>query len=153
MTDTDYMKIALKEAQKAFEIDEVPIGAVIVDPTTQKIIAKAHNKTEFGQDITAHAEILALRKACRKLKAKRLWNLDLYVTLEPCTMCAAAISFARIKNLYFGAYDEKGGAVTNGVKFYEQKTCHHKPNVIGGILENECSQILKDFFKNKRNKN
>ena len=150
MTDTDYMKIALKEAQKAFEIDEVPIGAVIVDPTTQKIIAKAHNKTEFGQDITAHAEILALRKACRKLKAKRLWNLDLYVTLEPCTMCAAAISFARIRRIIYGACDEKGGAIDNGVKFFQSKTCHHKPEVVSGILKDESSQLLKDFFKNKR---
>ena len=150
MTDTDYMKIALKEAQKAFEIDEVPIGAVIVDPITQKIIAKAHNKTEFGQDITAHAEILALRKACRKLKAKRLWNLDLYVTLEPCTMCAAAISFARIRRIIYGACDEKGGAIDNGVKFFQSKTCHHKPEVISGILQNESSQLLKNFFKNKR---
>ncbi len=150
MTDTDYMKIALKEAQKAFEIDEVPIGAVIVDPTTQKIIAKAHNKTEFGQDITAHAEILALRKACRKLKAKRLWNLDLYVTLEPCAMCAAAISFARIRRIIYGACDEKGGAIDSGVKFFQSKTCHHKPEVVSGILKDESSQLLKDFFKNKR---
>jgi tRNA(Arg) A34 adenosine deaminase TadA len=144
------MELAIEQAELAYDKNEVPIGAVIVDPITQKIIAKAHNKTEFGQDITAHAEILALRKACRKLKAKRLWNLDLYVTLEPCTMCAAAISFARIKRVIYGAYDEKGGAIDSGVKFFQSKTCHHKPEVVSGILKDESSQLLKDFFKNKR---
>jgi tRNA(Arg) A34 adenosine deaminase TadA len=115
-----------------------------------KVIAKAHNLKERLKSPCAHAEILAINEACRKIDNWRLTGAEMYVTLEPCTMCAAAISFARIKNLYFGAYDEKGGAVVNGIKFYEQKTCHHKPNVVGGILENECAQILKDFFKNKR---
>ena len=117
------MEIALKEAQKAFLQDEVPVGAVIVD-ADGNIIAKAYNKTEYGFDPTAHAEINAIRKACKKLKTKRLWNCCMYVTLEPCTMCAAAISFARIEKLFIGAYDEKGGAVANGVRFFESSACH-----------------------------
>lgn len=150
MNKNIYMKEALEMASKAFEEDEVPIGAVIVDNQTGKIVSKAYNLSEHSLCCTAHAEILAINEACEKLKSNRLWNMDMYVTLEPCTMCAGAISFARIKNLYFGAYDEKGGGATSGVKFFEAKTCHHKPNIEGGIMESECSQILKDFFKNKR---
>ena len=150
MTDIKYMKKALQQAQKAALVDEVPIGAVIVNPEDGKIVAKAYNKTEYGQDVTAHAEILAIRKACKKLQTKRLWGLDLYVTLEPCAMCAAAISFARIRRIVFGAVDEKGGAVVSGTKFYQSKTCHHKPEVVSGILAQESAQILKVFFKNKR---
>jgi len=150
MTHEDYMQLALDEAQKATEIDEIPVGCLIVNPLTNEIIAASHNLNQHTFDATAHAEILAIRQACEKLSQNRLWEMNMYVTLEPCTMCAAAISFARIKNLYFGAYDTKGGAIVNGVKFYEQKTCHHKPNVYGGILETPCSQILKEFFKNKR---
>lgn len=150
MTDEDFMSIALKEAKKASLHDEVPIGAVLVDPKSGRIVTKAHNKSEHTSDATAHAEVLVIRKACQKLKAKRLWGLDLYVTLEPCTMCAAAISFARIRRLVFGAEDIKGGAVINGVKFYEQKTCHHRPEITAGICREECGHILKDFFKQKR---
>ncbi len=150
MTDEDFMQIALKQAKKAYTQDEVPIGAVIVDPDTGKIVAKAYNKTEHGNNPTAHAEITAINKACKKLSSKRLWNLDLYVTLEPCTMCAAAISFARIRRLIFGAVDAKGGAVVSGVQFFNQPTCHHKPQVTYGILEEQSSIILKDFFKQKR---
>lgn len=150
MTNEDFMKIALQQAQKAYLQDEVPIGAVIVNPDTGKIIAKAYNKTEHGNNPTAHAEITAINKACKKLNSKRLWNLDLYVTLEPCTMCAAAISFARIRRLIFGAIDTKGGAVVSGVQFFNQPTCHHKPEVVFGVLEKEASTILKDFFKQKR---
>lgn len=150
MTHEEYMKIALKCAHKAFEQDEVPVGAMIVNPQTGEIVAKAYNKSAHKGDATSHAEILAIKKACAKLKTSRLWDLDMYVTLEPCTMCAAAISFARIANLYFGATDEKGGAVVSGVKFYESKTCHHRPAVQGGILEQPCSELLKTFFKNKR---
>lgn len=152
MTTEEYMQKALDLAKLSAIKDEIPVGCLIVNSTTGEIIASAHNLSQHSEDATAHAEILAIRQACQILKQNRLWDMDMYVTLEPCTMCAAAISFARIKNLYFGAYDEKGGAVTNGIKFYEQKTCHHKPNVVGGILEKDCSQILKDFFKNKRNK-
>lgn len=152
MSIEDYMNIALKLAQKAIEQDEIPVGCLIVDPKTNKIIAATHNLSQHSEDATSHAEILAIREACQKLGQNRLRDMDMYVTLEPCTMCTAAISFARIKNLYFGAFDEKGGAVVNGIKFYEQPTCYHRPNVFGGILEDECSKILKEFFKNKRNK-
>lgn len=150
MTAEEYMQIALKCAAKAAEKDEVPVGAIVVNHLSGEIIAKAHNKSAHGADLTAHAEILAIQKACKKLKTTRLWDMDMYVTLEPCTMCAAAISFARISNLYFGATDEKGGAVVSGVKFYDSPTCHHRPTVYSGILEQPCSEIMKAFFKAKR---
>lgn len=150
MSDEKFMLMALKEAAKAQLCDEVPVGAVIVDGITGKVVAKAHNLSEHGNDPSAHAEIAAIRKACKKLQSKRLWNCDMYVTLEPCTMCAAAISFARIRRLIFGTDDVKGGAVVNGVKFYEQPTCHHKPDVISGIAANESSAIIKAFFNAKR---
>ena len=141
---------ALELAQQAALEDEVPIGAVIVDPTTNEIVAEAYNQSQHILDATAHAEIEVIRKACAKLNQNRLRGLDLYVTLEPCTMCAAAISFARIENLYFGAEDFKGGAVLNGVKFFEAPTCHHRPKVYSGILAEEASSLLKNFFKSKR---
>lgn len=150
MENNLYMMRALELAKMATEQDEVPIGAVIVDPSSQEIVAEAYNLSQHVEDATAHAEMIAIKKACNKLGSNRLRGLDLYVTLEPCTMCAAAISFARIENLYFGATDPKGGAVISGVKFYEQPTCHHKPTVHSGLMEQECSQILKDFFKQKR---
>lgn len=150
MTPDEYIQLALVQAQLAAEIDEIPVGCLIVNPAKDEIIAATCNHNQHTFDATAHAEILAIRQACEKLSQNRLWDMDMYVTLEPCAMCAAAISFARIKNLYFGAYDEKGGAVVNGVKFYEQKTCHHKPQICGGILEKQCSEILKQFFQNKR---
>lgn len=153
MQEEIYMRRALELAQKAAEQDEVPIGAVIVDPVSGEVVAEAYNLSEHHADATAHAEILAINRACRKLGSNRLRGLDLYVTLEPCTMCAAAISFARIENLYFGAMDPKGGAVLSGVMFYEAATCHHRPKVHSGLLEAECSQILKDFFRLKRQKN
>lgn len=146
------MQRALSLAAIAAEQDEVPVGAVVVNGATGEIISEAHNLSEHGSDALAHAEIIAIRKACEKLKVNRLRDMDLYVTLEPCTMCAAAISFSRIKNLYFGAFDEKGGAVVSGVRFFESSTCHHKPSVEGGIMEKDCSQILKEFFKKKREK-
>ena len=152
MNKEDYMRYALELAQKAAVADEVPVGALVVNPKTGEIISLAHNQSAHGSNATAHAEILAIRQACEKLNTTRLWELDMYVTLEPCTMCAAAISFARIANLYFGATDEKGGAVVSGVKFYESPTCHHKPIVESGICADECGKILKDFFKNKRTK-
>lgn len=145
-----YMQRALELARQAAQEDEVPIGAVIVDPEEDKIIAEAYNQSEHILDATAHAELAAIQKACRKLGQNRLRGMNLYVTLEPCTMCAGAISFARINNLYFGAYDAKGGAVVSGVRFYDALTCHHRPTVQGGILEEECGQLLKDFFRNKR---
>lgn len=146
------MERALVLAAYAAEQDEVPIGAVVVNPENGEIVSEAYNLSEHVADASAHAEILAIRKACEKLKCNRLRGMDLYVTLEPCTMCAAAISFARIQNLYFGAIDAKGGAVVSGVKFYDSPTCHHRPEVQGGIMERECGQILKDFFKAKREK-
>lgn len=150
MTHEEYMQIALNLARQAAQKDEVPVAALVVDPTTGKIVAQAYNTGAHGTDSTAHAEILAIREACARLGSARLWGLDMYVTLEPCTMCAAAVSFARIRNLYFGAADEKGGAVISGVRFYEASTCHHRPNVTGGICAEECGQLLKDFFKQKR---
>lgn len=152
MGNLKYMQRALELAQKATLQDEVPIGCVIVNPESGEIIAEAGNLSQHKEDATAHAEIIAIRQACAKLGTNRLWDMDLYVTLEPCTMCAAAISFARIKNLYFGAIDEKGGAVVSGVKFYDSPTCHHKPIIHQGLMQAECSQILKDFFKKKRDK-
>ena len=152
MNQEFYMHLALEQAQKAAQVDEVPIGAVVVDPASGEVIAQAHNLSEHALDATAHAEILAMKQACEKLKQNRLRGLDLYVTLEPCTMCAAAISFMRIEHLYFAAPDTKGGAVINGVKFFEASTCHHKPKVEYGLLQEEASTLLKDFFKNKRKK-
>lgn len=152
MTINDFMQQALTLAHQAARQDEIPVGCLVVNPDTNEIIAATHNLSQHSEDATAHAEILAIRQACSKLGQNRLRGMDMYVTLEPCTMCAAAISFARINHLYFGAYDPKGGAVVNGVKFYDQPTCHHKPEITGGILENECSALLKTFFQQKRNK-
>lgn len=147
-----FMQRAIELAAQAAAEDEVPIGAVIVNPESGEIIAEAYNQSQHISDASAHAEIEAIRKACAKLGQNRLWDMDLYVTLEPCTMCAGAISLARIKNLYFGAADTKGGAVISGVKFFEAPTCHHRPQVSGGILEEECAALLKNFFRQKRNK-
>lgn len=143
------MEQALKEAEKAKSRGEVPIGAVVVAPNGQ-IIARAGNRCEQDHDPSAHAEILAIRDAGRVLGSARLIDCDLYVTLEPCTMCATAISFARIRRLYFGAYDPKGGGVDHGACFYNQPTCHHKPEVYGGLRETECADLLTTFFKEKR---
>lgn len=148
-----YMNRAIELAKQAALQDEVPIGAVVVNPATGEIIAEAHNLSEHGTDATAHAELVAMQKACAALGQKRLWDMDLYVTLEPCTMCAAAISFMRIKNLFFGAIDEKGGAVVSGVRFFEQPTCHHKPLVHSGLCAEKCASLLKEFFCMKRDKN
>lgn len=151
--DTEkYMERCLELAQQAYEQDEVPIGALIADPQSGEIISEAYNLSEHVEDATAHAEISAIRQACAKLGINRLRGLDLYVTLEPCTMCAAAISLARIEHVYFGAFDKKGGAIANGVKFFEAPTCHHRPQAAGGILEEKCAEILKRFFRQKRYK-
>ncbi|MGG6897290.1 MULTISPECIES: nucleoside deaminase [Rhizobium] len=143
-----FMELALAEARSAGKRGEVPIGAVLVLDNT--IIAKAGNRTRELNDVTAHAEIVAIRLACEELGQERLTGADLYVTLEPCTMCAAAISFARIRRLYYGAEDPKGGAVDNGVRFYNQTTCHHAPEVYSGIGETASAGILRDFFQAKR---
>src|SRR5919205_238354 len=143
------MDLALAEAEAARERGEVPIGAVVLD-ANGVLLAKAGNRTLELRDPTAHAELLAIREACAKLGSERLVDCDLYVTLEPCAMCAAAISFARIRRLYYGAADEKGGAVESGVRFYASPTCHHRPEVYGGIGEAEAARLLKDFFKERR---
>lgn len=143
------MQHALRMAQDAVVAGEVPIGAVIVK--NGQIIASSHNLTETRNDPTAHAELLVIRKACEVLKTPRLIDCDLYVTLEPCPMCATAISFARIRRLYFGATDPKGGGVESGARIFNQPTCHHKPEVYGGIAESPCSEVLKEFFLKLRN--
>lgn len=146
----DLLTTLLELTKTAAKRDEVPVGAMVVNPETNEIIAKNHNRCEELKDVTAHAEIIVIREAMEKLGVKRLDGYDLYVSLEPCTMCAGAISLTKIKNLYFGAEDKKGGAVINGIKFFEQKTCHHRPNVYCGFEEEKFSKILKDFFKSKR---
>ena len=145
-----YMIKALKEAQEAGKCDEVPVGAVIIDTNTGKIIAASGNESEQKQDPTLHAEIIVIKQAAAKLKSQRLSKCDMYVTLEPCPMCAQAISFARIRRLYFGAYDKKGGGVEHGAKIFDATSCHHKPEVYGGIKEKEAAKLLKDFFAKKR---
>ena len=142
------MELALEEAKQAAERDEVPIGAVIVKDG--KVISSAGNRTIELGDVTAHAEILAIRAAGTKLTNERLTDCDLYVTLEPCTMCAAAISFARIRRLYFAAEDVKGGAVENGVRFYGDPSCHHAPETYSGLGESQARTLLLKFFKSRR---
>lgn len=142
------MELAFQEAEAAQARGEVPIGAVVV--AGGAVIARAGNRTRELNDPTAHAEMLALRQAAGLLSRERLDNADLYVTLEPCTMCAAAISFARLRRLYFGAIDDKGGAVVSGVRFFQQPTCHHAPDVYAGIGETRSAEMLRTFFKAKR---
>lgn len=144
------MHEAVKEAKKAFKIDEVPVGAIVFDSKTGKIIARTHNKNISNLDSTAHAEILAIKQACKKKKSHRLDDCDLYVTLEPCAMCAGAISLARIRRVYFGAEDKKSGGVINGARVFDSSSSHHKPEIYSGIDEAECEDILKDFFAKKR---
>ena len=143
------MDLALKQARAAADRDEVPVGAVITG-SRGAVIAAAGNRTIELQDPTAHAEILAIRKACAVLQSERLTDCDLYVTLEPCAMCAAAISFARIRRVYFAAADEKMGAVENGPRLFNQPTCHHAPEVYGGISEAKSKALLVQFFKERR---
>tara|TARA_B100000029_G_scaffold422224_2_gene428835 strand:- start:1622 stop:2155 length:534 start_codon:yes stop_codon:yes gene_type:complete len=145
-----YMRLALEEAEEASQRGEVPVGAVIVDPTTNDVIATAGNRIVERHDPTAHAEMLAIQEAARAVGSERLGGLDLYVTLEPCPMCAQAISFARIRRLYFGAADRKGGGVENGPRLFAQSTCHHRPDVYGGIDESQASALLRDFFRDRR---
>ncbi len=148
MISKGYMDLALEEARSAAARGEVPVGAVIVRDGV--VLARASNRTREFNDVTAHAEILAIRQAAENLGSERLPDADLYVTLEPCTMCAAAISFARLRRLYFGADDEKGGAVTSGVRFFNQSTCHHAPDIYPGMASGDAMRLLKDFFKDRR---
>ena len=142
------MDLALKAAETAGKSAEVPIGCVIV--LNNEVIATAGNRTLTDRDPTAHAEILAIRQATSAVGSERLVDCDLYVTLEPCTMCAGAISLARIRRLYYGAADPKGGAVDNGVQFFASAACHHRPEVYGGIAEAAASALLKRFFQERR---
>jgi tRNA(Arg) A34 adenosine deaminase TadA len=146
----DPMTVALAYARRGAGRGEVPVGAVIVDGKTGEILTRRHNLVEAQCDPTAHAELLALRAVGRRLGTARLAHCDLYVTLEPCPMCAQAISFARIRRLYFGASDPKGGGVDQGPRIFSQSTCHHRPEVIGGLRATECGALLKDFFKARR---
>ena len=148
MTAASFMDLALKAAEKAGKSGEVPIGCVIV--RAQEVIASAGTRTLTDRDPTAHAEILAIRQATAVVGSERLVDCDLYVTLEPCTMCAGAISLARIRRLYYGAADPKGGAVDSGVRFFASPTCHHIPEVYSAVGEKEAATLLKDFFKARR---
>jgi tRNA(Arg) A34 adenosine deaminase TadA len=142
------MAIALEEAHAAGARGEVPVGAVVV--RGGQVIARAGNRTREFADPTAHAEMLAIRAACAALSSERLDDADLFVTLEPCAMCAGAISFARVRRLYFGAPDEKGGAVVSGPRFFSQPTCHHAPDIYSGFGERESAELLKGFFRERR---
>jgi tRNA(adenine34) deaminase len=148
MTAPSFMDLALKAAENAGQAGEVPIGCVIV--RGNEVIASAGNRTLIDRDPTAHAELLALRTAARAIANERLTDCDLYVTLEPCTMCAAAISFARIRRLYYGASDPKGGAVESGVRFFAAPTCHHRPEVYPSVGESQAAALLRDFFTARR---
>jgi tRNA(adenine34) deaminase len=143
-----FMDIALEEARAAGARGEVPIGCAIV--RGDEVVTRAGNRTLAHRDPTAHAEMLAIRRAASALGSERLTECDLYVTLEPCAMCAAAISFARIRRLYYGAADPKGGAVDNGVKFFAAPTCHHRPEIYGAMAEADAGTLLKDFFRERR---
>lgn len=150
MNEERYMRQAIKQAMKAQEKDEVPIGCVIVKD--DKIIARGYNLRQSKQQAHAHAEMIAIQKACKKLKSWRLEDCELYVTLEPCPMCAGAILQSRIKRVIYGAKDPKGGCIESCMRMYETKGFNHYPDVQSGILENECATLLKDFFKAKREK-
>lgn len=143
-----HMELAYEEARKAALRGEVPVGAVLVKGG--KVIASNGNRTLELKDPTAHAEVLVIREACLKLDSERLPQTDLYVTLEPCPMCAATISFARIRRLYFGASDPKSGAVESGVRFFEQPTCHHAPEIYSGLMDTDCRALLRTFFQERR---
>jgi tRNA(adenine34) deaminase len=148
MPQPSFMDLAIADARAAQAAGEVPVGCVIVRDGT--VIARAGNRTLRDKDPTAHAEVLAIRQAAATIGAERLVDCDLHVTLEPCTMCAAAISFARLRRLYYGAADPKGGGVDHGVRFFSSPTCHHRPEVYGGIGEGEATALLKDFFRDLR---
>ena len=145
-----YMSRALAQAEAAAERGESPIGAVLVDGATGEVLAEAGNRVEAGNDPTGHAELLVIRAAAEKLGSPRLGGTHLYVTLEPCAMCAGAISHARIARVIFGAYDPKGGGVDHGARVFDRPTCHHRPEVVGGMMEGECAALLQRFFKARR---
>jgi tRNA(adenine34) deaminase len=142
------MEMALNEAKSAQAAGDIPVGCVVV--RNDAVIARAGNRTERDRDPTAHAEMLAIREAAKAVGNARLGDCDLYVTLEPCAMCAGALSHARIRRLYYGAHDIKGGAVDNGVRFFASPSCHHRPEVYGGVGESDAATLLRDFFKARR---
>lgn len=150
MTPGNYMTLAIDEARAAADRGEVPVGAIIVDSGSGDVLSRAGNRVEELGDPTAHAEILAIRAAAEIRDEPRLPDCDLYVTLEPCAMCAGAISMARLRRLSFGAYDAKGGGVEHGGRFFNQPTCHHAPEVVGGVMEIESGDLLKAFFAERR---
>lgn len=145
-----FMDLALAEAEKAAASGEVPIGAVLVDAASGTVVAASHNRTEIDNDPTAHAELLAIRAGAKALGAARLLGCDLYVTLEPCAMCAQAVAFARLRRLYYGAADPKGGGVEHGARVFTQATCHHRPEIYGGIGEARAGDLLRKFFAKRR---
>lgn len=146
----DFMDLAFDAAELAALRGEVPVGAVVVDSTSDEVLAQAGNEVEARKDPTAHAEVLAIRAAAAQIGAPRLVGCDLYVTLEPCAMCASAISFARLRRVVFGAYDPKGGGVDHGPRIFTQSTCHHRPEVVGGVNAGRSEALLKDFFAERR---
>jgi len=148
-TDTQFMEMAMTAARSAADAGEVPVGAVLVSPTND-VLAMAGNSVESDDDPTSHAEMRVIRLAAKTLRSPRLIDCALFVTLEPCAMCAQAISLARIKRLVFAAYDPKGGGVEHGARVFSHPTCHHRPDVIGGLMESDAGALLKDFFANKR---
>jgi len=150
MFDNEYINLALEEANKAFQLGEVPVGAVIVDSLQKKVITAKYNLCETAKNPLAHAEILAINEACLLLDTKHLTNCDLYVTLEPCSLCAAAISFARLRRLYYAASDPKFGAVESNYSFYNSPNCFHKPEIYSGIGKEKSVNMLKKFFVNLR---
>lgn len=149
MKTNGHMDLALRQARSGGERGEVPVGAVIVD-AAGTVLAATTNRVEQDKDPTAHAELLAIREAAARLGAPRLVDCDLYVTLEPCPMCAQAIALARLRRVYFGAGDPKGGGIEHGPRIFEQPTCHHRPEVYGGIGESEAADLLRGFFKARR---
>ncbi len=150
MPHLSFMELALEEARDAAERGEVPVGAVLIDGASGEVVASAGNAMEESHDPTAHAEILVIRRATSGRGESHLEGCDLYVTLEPCAMCAQAVSLARLRRLYFGAYDPKSGGVDHGAKVFDHPTCHHRPEVVGGLAEAECAKLLKAFFQVRR---
>ncbi len=150
MVSINHMKLAIAEAREASQMGEVPVGAVIVNSVNGAVLSSHGNRVESYKDPTAHAEILALREAARLMQTPRLKNCDIYVTLEPCAMCAKAISLARIRRLYFATEDRKGGGVENGSRVFSHKSCNHKPEIYVGIREEESQDLLRKFFKERR---
>ena len=148
--DASYMRLALGEARAAADRGEVPVGAVLVDAADARVVASSGNRIQELGDPTAHAEMLVIRATAAEMGAPRLPEFDLYVTLEPCAMCAGAISLARLRRLYFGAYDPKGGGVEHRARVFEQPTCHHRPEVVGGLEETAAGVLLKEFFTDRR---